>query len=281
MLFESGHLAKVTGLELADGRRVVVKVRPFDGRAADIAAVQRRLFDHGFPCPQLLAGPDESGEALVTAEALVVAEPVQGPPAGAECAALLAELVANAGDPFSVPTLWTPLPWVGWDHDQNGHWPVPDDLNVDLNATTGPRWLDDACGRVRRRLALDDTIPVIGHCDWEAHNLGWRNGSVSVVFDWDSLGVRREAVIAGAAAAVFPARADGTVAAHVEQSAAFLDEYRRHRPGWTNAADESAWAAGLWVLLFNARKQVAGGGIGYLEHLERELHIRSRLAGIE
>lgn len=42
---------------------------------------------------------------------------------------------------------------------------------------------------------------------------------------------------------------------------------------------EVAWAAGLWVLLYNAKKECAGGGRGYLDHLERELHERMVEAG--
>ena len=41
----------------------------------------------------------------------------------------------------------------------------------------------------------------------------------------------------------------------------------------------TAWAAGLWVLLFNARKELAGGGRGYVDHLHQELATRLAWAG--
>jgi threonine aldolase len=57
VLFRSGHLAQVIGAELADGRSVVIKVRPFEPRVAGCAAVQAHLAATGFPCPVPLAGP--------------------------------------------------------------------------------------------------------------------------------------------------------------------------------------------------------------------------------
>ncbi len=63
------------------------------------------------------------------------------------------------------------------------------------------------------------------------------------------------------------------------QTDAFLDAYRRGRPSWDEDASELAYAAGLWVLLYNARKELAGGGTGYLEHLSRELQARLERAG--
>jgi hypothetical protein len=41
-----------------------------------------------------------------------------------------------------------------------------------------------------------------------------------------------------------------------------------------------AYAAGLWVLLYNARKELAGGGSGYLAHLARDLQERLQRAGV-
>src|ERR1700745_2152358 len=67
-LFRTGHLARVIGARLADGREVVVKVRPPEARIAACTEVQRRLFESGYPCPQPLAGPSPFGEYQATAE---------------------------------------------------------------------------------------------------------------------------------------------------------------------------------------------------------------------
>ena len=160
-----------------------------------------------------------------------------------------------------------------------GNWPPPDDLDLDLNNPPGPHWLEATAERVRFRRSADAWPAVIGHCDWESHNLGRRDGHIAVAYDWDSLGSRSDPAIAGAAATVFASAPGGPVAADLGQTDAFLDAYRKGRPSWNEHASELAYAAGLWVLLYNARKELAGGGAGYLEHLNRELQARLERAG--
>lgn len=278
-LFTGGHISTVVGVELDNGRRVVVKLRQADERVRGAIAVQRSLFELGFPCPEPLTGPSLLGARVASAEELVPAAPLAGPAPADQCAEMLAVLVGLAGDPKSFPELAPPLVWVAWDHPGAGHWPAADDLDVDLNEPPGPPWLEGTAEAVRARLAADRWPPVIGHCDWEAHNLGWRDGRIAVVYDWDSLGVRSEPALAGAAASVFASALGGPVAADLGQTEAFLWSYQVARTGWDNDAVEVAYAAGLWVLLYNARKELAGGGAGYLDHLNRELQARLRRAG--
>ncbi|MBO0881484.1 MAG: hypothetical protein J2P17_14300, partial [Mycobacterium sp.] len=61
-LFRAGHLTRVIGARLADGREVVVRVRPASRRIAACTEVQRRVFAAGYPCPRPLAGPARLGE---------------------------------------------------------------------------------------------------------------------------------------------------------------------------------------------------------------------------
>src|SRR5580704_17784629 len=70
-IFRSGFLSAVTGLRLADGREVVVKVRPDSLRIAACVDVQRRLFQSGYPCPRPLTGAVPFGDDVATAEAYV------------------------------------------------------------------------------------------------------------------------------------------------------------------------------------------------------------------
>ena len=69
--FRSGYLSAVIGLRLADGREVVVKVRPDSPRIAGCVEVQRRVFLAGYPCPQPLTGAVPFGGDVATAEAYV------------------------------------------------------------------------------------------------------------------------------------------------------------------------------------------------------------------
>jgi hypothetical protein len=280
VLFRSGHLATVLGLSLSDGREVVVKVRPDDVRVRAVTLVQNRLFEAGYPCPQVLAGPSSVGHSVLTAETFMPAGTLQSePPPIDETAALLAQLVRLAGDVDDVPALAAPLPWLAWDHGGSEVWPTPDDLDLNLNHPPGPAWLEVAAIRIRRRLSADRGPRRIGHGDWEAHNLGWEDDRPTVVYDWDSLVIRSEPALAGAAATVFPSRTGGPIAATLDQSVRFLDAYQRRTTSWDADDLNTAWAAGLWVLLFNARKELAGGGRGYIDHLHEELATRLAWAG--
>ena len=135
-LFEAGYLSTVKGLRLADGREVVVKVRPRTSRLGGCAVVHRALWKAGFPCPEPLVDLQPLDGYAATAETLVLA--VDEPPPESELAALsaaaLARLVELAPDHGSVPSLAPSPSWADWDHTEPGLWPTPEDRDVDLNA---------------------------------------------------------------------------------------------------------------------------------------------------
>ena len=274
--FEASHLSSVVGVELADGRLVVVKVRDESDRLAACVAVQRLLFESGFPCPEVLVGPTPFAGRVATAEAYLPRGDVPArPPAAGPCARLLAALVDRTPAPEGHPDLRTVLPWVGWDHGGGGVWPATDDLDVDLNAGMDEAF-DDAAVRISRRLA-NATGDVIAHVDWEARNLEWQDGEPVAVHDWDSLVIRPESTVAGAAAAVYPSFGP-VVFASIDETEAFLSAYGATRPLSRDQVEE-AWAAGAWVLAYNAKKETRGGGTGYIERTRRELGERLRRAG--
>lgn len=284
VLFRKGHLSVVVGLQMIDGRLVVVKMRPPDDRIAGCVAVQRHLFEHGFPCPQPLAGPWPLGDATATAEALVPGGSALESAADvhSQLAALLADLVRMAPSPSEVPSLEPPPPWVGWAHSEPGIWPRPDDLDLSLNDHPGPRWIDETAARIRDRLARVDAHPVVGHLDWESHNIRRLGDQSYLVDDWDSVGSLCEMAIAGAAATVYPSSHDGSVVgATIEQTDAFLRSYQRVRgASWRPEQEQVCWAAGLWVITYNAKKETLGGGKGYIRHLRVEVQDRLHRAGV-
>lgn len=283
LMFERGHISRVIGAVLADGRLVVIKVRPFAARISGCIAVQRHLFSNGFPCPEPLAGPEPFGEDIATAEAYVhggVALAANGRNA-ALFAGLLVDLMNKVPSLSAVPSLEPAPPWVGWNHDARGTWPHPDDLDIDLNEGA-PLWIDSLGSRLRARLSGFTAPPCVGHVDWESHNIRWERTTPLVVDDWDSVAALYEHAIAGAASAVFPSSPDGqVVAATINQTQTFLDEYQAARGvHWSAEEQEICWAAGLWVVAYNAKKETLGGGSGYLSHLEHEASERMRRAGI-
>jgi len=278
-IFRSGFLSAVIGLRLADGRTVVVKVRPDSPRIAGCVEVHRRLFQAGYPCPEPLTGAIPFGPDVATAEAYVpggAALPSTGH-AGAFAEAF-ARLIRLAPRPTDVPTLDPPPSWAAWDHAGDGLWPRPEeDPDVDLDEVAGPAWIDDAGRRARDRLRAGETDAVIGHCDWLAGNLRWSGDELLVVHDWDSAIADSEAVLVGFAAALYPA-AGADELATVEDTERFLVAYGDAR-GRELSADEleRAWAAGAWTRALDAKFQhVVGASITSL--CESEAHERIRRA---
>jgi hypothetical protein len=276
-------LSQVIGLRLSNGLAAVLKLRPPSERLAACVLVQRHLWAAGFPCPEPLAGPAPLGTLSATAEVLIEggSQLAMTDDSSRLFAQALASLVTLAPPVASLPTLKPSPPWVGWDHDQRGTWPEPDDIEADLNGQVGPGWIEDAGARVRRRLLQPSALPiVVGHGDWESQNLRWVNRRLHVVHDWDSIVGQREATIAGAASAVYTATGAPNTSANVEQSAAFLAAYARTRGRpWTDEERELAWAAGLWVRVFNAKKATLrpGGETPSPSRLRLEAEVGARL----
>jgi aminoglycoside phosphotransferase (APT) family kinase protein len=148
--------------------------------------------------------------------------------------------------------------------------------------TDGPWWSRPGRGRRRERLAEYPARLQVGHGDFESQNIAWHEGRPLAVHDWDSVIAQPEAAVAGLAAAVWPARGDPGQAATVGQTADFLAAYQAaSRAHWDRRDLHCAWAAGLWVRLFNAKKDAASGGGPQLDLLAAEVSERLARAGID
>jgi len=276
-----GHLSQVLGLELDDDRRVVVKVRPWANRLLGCAEIHSTVFRAGYPCPQPLTGIDRLDHWAVSAEALIANHRQLAP--GSDSPGLFAEALARLVDvtATSATTLaLEPTPaWVDWqDRGRQELWPEPDDRVVDLNQLP-KTWVDAAAATVRRHLLELPAQLVVGHLDWYSANLGWIDRKLVAVFDWDSVGAQPEATVAGLAAAVWPATGGPGEEATVQQSEQFLHAYTqaRHLP---DGDINTAWAAGLWVRCFDAKKAEATGDDPAIVITKAEARERLRLAGL-
>jgi hypothetical protein len=281
-LFRSGHLSAVIGLRLADEREVVVKVRPASARIAGCVEVQRHLFKSGYPCPEPLGGPAPLGNGVATAESYVQGGEVlpSAQHAAQLSAAAFAGLIGLAPRPADVPSLDPPPSWAAWNHGEAGLWPQPEGGEVDLNEVDGPEWVDWAAGRALERLRVGVDENVIGHCDWLADNLRWRDDELLIVHDWDSVIADSEAVLVGFAAALFSTMSPNQLAT-VEETDRFLDAYCHARGRAFSAEElERAWAAGVWTRAHDAKDQHAAG---HLISWFSEIEARDRLhrAGID
>ena len=278
-IFRGGYLSTVVGVRLVDGREVVVKVRPREERLNGCFEVQRRLSQAGFPCPEPLVAPTPFAQWSASVEGHRPGGTVL-PSSGRQpgCfAAALAWLTASAPSPNGSEPLDPPPPWTAWNHGGSGLWPRPDDRDIDLNAVDGPPWLDEVGAAVQRRLSEANGVTVVGHGDFYAGNIRWNGDRLHVVHDWDSVITAPETVIAGLAAAVFPATGRQGEEATVDETASFLEAYQHSRGRAFSAREvQEAWAAGLWVRAFDAKKQFATTGmihaLGEREAIERRRH---------
>lgn len=280
-LFRSGHLSAVIGLRLADDREVVVKVRPHSPRLVACVEVQRRLFETGYPCPMPLSGPASFGDRTATAEDYIVGGAAL--PATDHAPRLFAEafarLIRLAPRPAEVPSLDPAPSWAAWNHAGAGLWPRPEDSDADLNSDAGPDWIDRAARCARNRLRTGASKAVIGHSDWLADNLRWRDDELLVVHDWDSAAADSEDVLVGFAAALYSTVSPDKLAT-VGETERFLDAYCDAR-GQALSADEvqRSWAAGVWTRAVDAKYQHAAGE-AVVSLTEKGARERLRRAGI-
>ncbi|MET8763919.1 hypothetical protein [Lentzea sp. NPDC004782] len=260
VLFEHRSISQVFGLRLADGREVVVKLREDDGRAESCVAAQAQLAGRGFPCPRPITPVARVGEMAVHAEeSLPGGDLLRGdtPDVAVRYAAVFARLMAE----LATVTVRPPLPnprWARWDHSDPGLWPAIGFLD-ERDQSAVPAFILDTAERVRKRLLAAELPCVLGHADFEAQNLRWRDGEVWAVHDWDSLAWQPEAALAGTAAATF-ANVPPPHLPPVESSEAFLQAYQELRGReFTVREREAAWAAGLWTAAHNARWEALHG----------------------
>lgn len=270
VIFRAGYFSEVVGVLLGNGSQVVVKIRPAAPRLSPCAQAQAVAFAAGFPVAELLVAPTAYTDGY-EASAEVLVQPGGGESTVEASARLLARQVRCA--PVLAPDVLAPSPaWVRWDHDEQGLWPEPDDREVDLNSTR-IGWLDVAAAAARGALLAHDDALVVGHVDWVPQNVWWgEDGAPLAVHDWDSLAVLPEPAVAGVAAAVYLDNAT------VDDTALFLESYQAESGRWTPEQLRAAWAAGLWVRLFDAKKDLLAGrdsGLGPQE-VQRRLS-RARL----
>ena len=260
VLFQLHQLSTVIGLRMANGTDVVVKARPDDGRAASCVAAQAQLAEGGFPCARPLTPVIRVGSLAVHAE--------ESRPGGdvlhghtPDVAELYAEVFARLMVALADVSVAVPLPnprWVRWDHADDGLWPAIEFLDA-RDQSIIPAFVVDAAERARRRLLTSGLRSVLGHGDYEAQNLRWRDREMWAVHDWDSLAWQPEAALVGAASGSFPGVRPAMLAP-IESSEVFLEVYEDTRGRtFTPIELEVAWAASLWPAAHNARWEALHG----------------------
>jgi hypothetical protein len=266
-LFWRSHMGSVSGVQLADGRQVVIKAYPasanqrsayFFADHAHLSAahrVQRFLVERGFPCPPPVLGPTpiEHGYAMVE-EMVTRGDQVDAhdPAIRRLIAGTLARLVLLTRELGPVPDL-APR------HPRGVVWPTPHHALFDFAATTaGAEWIDALARAAQQALARDPSPLVVGHLDWRTEHFRFVDGDVGVIYDWDSLSYTTEAAVVGVAAATFTATWDipVLVSPTPEETDAFIAEYEVARGRcFTPAEQEALLAQVTYTRAYSARAE--------------------------
>jgi hypothetical protein len=257
-LFYGSSVGCVAGVELDDGRQVVVKVyqrrwgRDF---LAAVARVQRQLVARGFPCPEALLGGEPLGPALANVETFLADPGPRSLRSSTDMAASAAglarqiSLCRNLSEPFLS------------DHPLNAApaqlYPEPHSPFFDFSVRAHEAaWIDRLALQARAERDTNDSPLTIAHTDWSARNIRVQDGEVVAAYDWDSLSRVAEAVAIGQAAATWCSFGEpgDPVAPSPEETMAYISAYETaagHR--LTRRQRRAARAAALWVLCYTAR----------------------------
>lgn len=268
VVFRTGRLAAVYGLQLTNGAQVVAKVyrRAEVARLAAVVACQRLLADAGYPCPAPLDGPVERDGRVVLLETLLEHGERGDAHLPATRQAMARALAEQVQLLRAVPALQTgliqPPAWAAYAH---GPWPPPHDPIFDFSTTpAGFEWLDHLAQRAAVTLLPRRPPDAIGHSDWVCQNLRFTRDRVSAAYDWDSLLAEAEPVLVGVVAGAYPEGSRvGADAPTPEEVVAFLVDYEAHRPAPFSQNDQAAVAAAAtWVLAYNARCGLSAATLG-------------------
>jgi Phosphotransferase enzyme family len=273
-LFYAASSGCVFGLRLADGQSIVLKAyqshwEPPFLRAAQ--RVQRAVALTGFPCPTPVGDPLALGSGWATFESLLPdpgAAPLDASLMDQSSAALVRLIHATRGlardglelHPFRKPA------------DQL--YPTPHNPIFDLaGSTTGAEWIDEWARRSSPQPTSESLPSVIAHLDWSARNVRLTPAGLIAVYDWDSIGVGSEAMVAGHAATSW--RTTGETPLAASPGAGDVDRFiasvaRARGTDFSALEWDVARAAAVSVMAYSARCEHA------LEHCTPWRRTRSR-----
>jgi Phosphotransferase enzyme family len=269
-LFARTSVAVVFGLALDDGRRVVVKAHQPSVSVeflGTVVATQTLLADEGFPCPRPLLVPAQIGSGFATVEELIedgsFADPHE-PRIRRSIARALArqiELARPHGQSEALGAAWSLFGTSDLWPDA-AHSPIFDFTDT----AAGAEWIDEI-GREAKPLLADGAERIVVHTDWSGKHFRFdADANMTVVYDWDSLGLRTEAQALGIAAATFTScfELDIFYAPTPDEVASFIDDYSEHRATPLSEGERrTAHSIAGYLMAYAARCEHALGKNGH------------------
>jgi hypothetical protein len=248
-LFYQSSIGAVAGLELEDGRRVVVKGhQPSTSPASleEIVRHQRSVQSQLGMAPRVLAGPLPFGHGAAIVEQFVAHGAIRNghePSVRRALAESLLAIVECLSPAYDSSELRSGLLA---DTRRKELWPTPHSKLFDFAATTrGAEYIDEVAATARMRM-IPAGRGVIGHGDWRAEHVRFEGDAPLVGFDWDSLQKSSEPALVGSTAHMFCA--DWSKEGHVQaptldEARAFVVEYEAARGSAFTRAERSLCAA--------------------------------------
>ena len=265
-LFYQSSVTAVAGLELRDGRRVVVKAHQPDqpsSTLAELAHMQARVAEASGLAPRPLAGPLPFANGFATVEE----HDERGASADAHDPDVRRAIAASLHD---VVELLAPLAarsrlprHLLFARAGNDLWPRPHSRLFDFEATRAGAEEIDALAAAARAALSPHGRAVLGHGDWRVEHLRFAGGRVVLAYDWQSICRTEEAALVGFAAHAFCADWSGSdprQAPSLEEARAFVADYERARGAPFDREERSlCGAAFAYSVAYTARCGHAGG----------------------
>jgi hypothetical protein len=257
-LFFGASAGCVAGIELADGREVVIKAYQPRWRLDALQAAsgaQQRLSDAGFACPVPVLPPLQF-EGVAASIDFYLSDPgmrLLDMDEMADSAGSLAQAISILRDEDA-------RPWVSthaMDRPSGSLYPIPHNPIFDFSLKAEEAaWIDELAISALDAQDQDDTPPQMLHGDWSARNIRIVDHRLVASYDWDSLGAFRESKGVGIAAATWRSNGepDDPPAPDSDEISRYLEAYIEVAGGsrgrkWRTAAMGSA----LYTLAYTAR----------------------------
>ena len=263
-LFYGSSVGSTHGVQLEDGRQVVIKVRPppdtnpylnSDRMSLEsISQVMRWLSDRGYPCPKPILGPTSLAKGLATVDEFLD-RGQQGNGFEPECRKLIASGLAELIKVLR--SFKGEVSCLKYFQRSESLYPQPHSKLFDFEKTAaGAEWIDNFAERARRAEAHEDK-PVLGHGDWRVQHFGFREGKIVATYDWDSLAFCTETELVGVSAHGFTA--DWTLEAgrripNANDVRAYVADYERARgQPFSELERKSLFAHCVYCIAYSAR----------------------------